>query len=114
MNYSYKTLLRIANESSWRHDGDSHNEFRTVPDTVRGRGIGARPERPCLRPATGCTPQDSEGRRAGHLLPRGWSEGRPHGPPAPRLPDQLADVPQPDPGTGGQVSPGRAGLSRLR
>ena len=42
------------------------------------------------------------------------SEGRPDGPPAPRLPDQLADVPQPDPRAGGQVPRRRARLPRLR
>jgi hypothetical protein len=31
-------------------------------------------------------------------LPGGRPEGRPGDPSAPRLPDQLADVPQPDPG----------------
>src|SRR4051794_27858560 len=54
--------------------------------------------RPCHRPTAGRTSQNGEGRRTRYLLPGGRPEGRPGDPPAPRLPDQLADVPQPDPG----------------
>ena len=75
---------------------------------------GAGPRPPGLRPATRRAPQDREGRRPRHLLPRGRAEGRPGDPPAARLPDQLADVPQPDPGAGGQVPRRRPGLPRLR
>src|SRR5262249_49596742 len=61
--------------------------------------------------------QDGQGRRPGDLQPRGRAEGRPGGPPAPRLPDQLADIPQPDPGAGGLVArrrPLRPGNERRR
>src|SRR5262249_34938276 len=58
--------------------------------------------------------QDREGRRPGRLLPRGRTEGRPGAALAARIPDQLADVPQPDPGPGRRVPRGRPGLSRLR
>ena len=41
-------------------------------------------------------------------------EGRPDDPALARLPDSLADVPQPDPGPGGRYPPRRPGLPRLR
>ena len=41
-------------------------------------------------------------------------KGRPDDPAVARLPDLLAYVPQPDPGPGRRVPPGRPGLPRLR
>ena len=97
------------------HDHDPHDEVQPDPHPVRGHGDGPRPGQPGLRPTSGGgPPQDREGRRPGHLLPRGRAEGRPDDPAAPRLPDQLADVPQADPRAGRQVPRRRARLPRLR
>ena len=98
-----------------RHDHDPHDEIQADSFPVRGHRVDPRPDQPGLGSTTGGgAPQDREGRRPGHLLPRGRAEGRPDGAAAPRLPDQLADVPQPDPRAGGPVPRGRAGLPRLR
>ncbi|HJZ90402.1 MAG TPA: alpha/beta fold hydrolase, partial [Gemmataceae bacterium] len=92
-------------------DGAAHDQFlldRKGNDEIRlgpvpGRGHRVDPWPDSL--GRGSTiregaPQDHEGRRPGHLLSRGRADGRPDGAPAPRLPDQFADVPQPDPRAG--------------
>ena len=60
-----------------------------------------------------CASQDGQCRRHGHLLPRRRLERRPGDLAAPRLPDQFADVPQPDTRAGGPVPSGRARLPRF-
>ena len=104
----------MRSESGSLHSADSRSRRHAHDPFALVHRRDAGPRRSGLRPATRRAPQDREGRRPGHLLPRGRAEGRPDDPAAPRLPDQLADVPQPDPGAGGQVPRRRPGLPRLR
>src|SRR5262249_2012596 len=59
-------------------------------------------------------PPDGQGPRPRRLLPRGRAKRRTGSAPAARLPDQLADVPQPYPGPGRPVPRARPRLPRLR
>src|SRR4051794_10249926 len=91
---------------------------RRPPGPTRGAVTSTRTLAPKLEvshdPLERGDAPDGEGRRPGHLLPGGRAEGCTGGAPAARVPDQLADVPQPDPGPGGRVPRGRPGLPLLR
>src|SRR5262245_65607659 len=60
-----------------------------------------------------CSP-DGQGPRPGHLLPRSGGAGGAGRAPAARLSDQLANVPQPDPGPRRRLPRGRSRLPGVR
>src|SRR6516164_10404975 len=86
----------IRRPLTWRHDHDLQDEIHLGTFPLRGHRVGPGPDQLGLCPTTReGVPQDREGWRPGHLLPRGRAEGRPDDSAAPRLSDQFADVPQP-------------------